>query len=173
MYKFVFISQILHIFSTELSTFPTARGCRKEQALGAGATHGTRAAPVGCTRTLVKSRALAPCAGRGVPCRRPGNWLGLKFRRKNARNVGFLADPVCFAPNGRPWRRVTGTADFGRVGMWRGGGRTGLAVSAPFVWRCLNSRAMTPFPHPAHRPFRGLLDNHSRCGLHTRAVTNA
>ena len=25
---------------------------------------------------------------------------------------------------------------------------------------------------PAHRPFRGLLDVHSRCGLHTRAVTN-
>ena len=28
----------------------------------------------------------------------------------------------------------------GRVGMWRGGGRIGLSVSAPFVWRCLNSR---------------------------------
>ena len=25
---------------------------------------------------------------------------------------------------------------------------------------------------PAHRPFRGLLGVHSRCGLHTRAVTN-
>ena len=25
----------------------------------------------------------------------------------------------------------------GRVGMWRGGGRIGLSVSAPFVWRCL------------------------------------
>src|SRR5271167_3778280 len=24
---------------------------------------------------------------------------------------------------------------------------------------------------PAHRPFRGLLGVHSRCGLHTRAVT--
>ncbi len=29
----------------------------------------------------------------------------------------------------------------GRVGMWRGGGRIGLSVSAPFVWRCLNGRA--------------------------------
>ncbi len=38
--------------------------------------------------------------------------------------------------------------------MWRGGGRIGLSVSAPFVWRCLNSRAMTPFPHPAHRTGR-------------------
>src|SRR3979490_239501 len=26
---------------------------------------------------------------------------------------------------------------------------------------------------PAHRPFRGLLSIHSRCGLHTRAVTNS
>jgi len=26
---------------------------------------------------------------------------------------------------------------------------------------------------PAHRPFRGLLDVYSRCGLHTRAVTNS
>ncbi len=45
----------------------------------------------------------------------------------------------------------------GRVGMWRGGGRFGLSVSAPFVWRCLTSRAMTPFPHPAHRTGRALL----------------
>ena len=29
----------------------------------------------------------------------------------------------------------------GRVGMWRGGIRIGLSVSASFVWRCLNSRA--------------------------------
>ncbi len=42
----------------------------------------------------------------------------------------------------------------GRVGMWRGGGRIGLSVSAAFVWRCLNGRAMTPFPHPAHRTGR-------------------
>src|SRR6266516_4057012 len=33
----------------------------------------------------------------------------------------------------------------------------------------------SPIPlsgRPAHRPFRGLLGVHSRCGLHTRAVTN-
>ena len=24
-------------------------------------------------------------------------------------------------------------------------------LSAPFVWRCLNSQTVTPFPHPAHR----------------------
>ncbi len=44
-----------------------------------------------------------------------------------------------------------GTTGFGRVGMWRGGGRIGLSVSSPFVWRCLTSRAMTPFPHPPGR----------------------
>src|SRR5207344_2823093 len=42
----------------------------------------------------------------------------------------------------------------GRVGMWRGGFRFGLAGAAPFVWRCLNSRTMTPFPHPSHRTGR-------------------
>ncbi len=42
----------------------------------------------------------------------------------------------------------------GRVGMWRGGDRIGLSVSASLVWRCLNSRAITPFPHPAHRTGR-------------------
>ena len=25
------------------------------------------------------------------------------------------------------------------------------AVTAPFVWRCLNSRTITPFPHPPHQ----------------------
>ena len=35
--------------------------------------------------------------------------------------------------------------------MWRGGLRCGLSVTAPFVWRCLNSRTITPFPHPPHR----------------------
>ena len=35
--------------------------------------------------------------------------------------------------------------------MWRGGLRFGLSVTAPFVWRCLTSRTITPFPHPPHR----------------------
>jgi len=35
--------------------------------------------------------------------------------------------------------------------MWRGGLRISLSVAAPFVWRCLNSRPITPFPHPSHR----------------------
>src|ERR1700741_2283483 len=40
--------------------------------------------------------------------------------------------------------------------MWRGGCRSEISVSAPFVWRCLSSSTMTPFPHPAHRT--GLAD---------------
>ena len=55
----------------------------------------------------------------------------------------------CAAPFG-PAMLVTQ----GRVGMWRGGGRLGLAGAAPFVRRCFNSRAMTPFPHPSHRTGR-------------------
>ena len=39
----------------------------------------------------------------------------------------------------------------GRVKMWRGGLRCSLSVAAPFVWRCLKSRTITPFPHPPHR----------------------
>ena len=40
---------------------------------------------------------------------------------------------------------------YGRVRMWRGGLRFSLSVAAPFVWRCLNSHTITPFPHPPHR----------------------
>ena len=39
----------------------------------------------------------------------------------------------------------------GRVEMWRGGSRFSISVAAPFVWRCLTSLAIAPFPHPAHR----------------------
>src|SRR4029077_12123035 len=35
--------------------------------------------------------------------------------------------------------------------MWRGGCRSNLSVAASFVWRCLSSSTMAPFPHPAHR----------------------
>jgi hypothetical protein len=35
--------------------------------------------------------------------------------------------------------------------MWCGGLRYSLPVAAPFVWRCLNSHTITPFPHPPHQ----------------------
>ena len=43
------------------------------------------------------------------------------------------------------------TAGVGRVGVWRGGFRLSMSVSAPFVWRCLSGSAVAPFPHPPHR----------------------
>src|SRR5215472_9385951 len=36
------------------------------------------------------------------------------------------------------WRHEARKRGAGRVGMWRGGGRSGISVAAPFVWRCLN-----------------------------------
>ena len=42
----------------------------------------------------------------------------------------------------------------GRVELWRGSIRFGLSVSAPFVWRCPSTLALTPFPQPAHRTGR-------------------
>jgi len=49
-----------------------------------------------------------------------------------------------------PWVRLR-PAGVGRVGVWRGGGRLSISVSAPFVWRCLSGSALVPFPHPPHR----------------------
>ena len=58
--------------------------------------------------------------------------------------------------------------------MWRGGLRRSLSVSAPFVWRCLTSRTITPFPHPPHRTGHAELP-HPALGqdthLRTRKVT--
>ncbi|MPR13501.1 hypothetical protein FS320_42420 [Microvirga tunisiensis] len=48
-------------------------------------------------------------------------------------------------------RGAAGPSWFGRVEVWRGGGRIGLSVSAAFARRCLTGRAVAPFPHPAHR----------------------
>jgi len=94
---------------------------------------------------------------------------------------------------------LTGSVCFGRVEMWRGGGRFSLSVSAPFVWRCPSNLAVAPFPHPAHRTghadlphpalgqdtclrprkvVRGSTDQQygpcvPRCTAHGRAVTTA
>jgi hypothetical protein len=42
----------------------------------------------------------------------------------------------------------------GRVGVWRGCFRSSMSVAAPFVWRCLRSSTIAPFPHPSHRTGR-------------------
>ena len=49
----------------------------------------------------------------------------------------------------------------GRVGMWRGGVRSGISVAAPFVWRCLNGLTIAPFPHPPHRTWRANFPHHA------------
>src|ERR1700730_16588040 len=51
-------------------------------------------------------------------------------------------------------------------------------VQRPGVLLAHLTQACQPSPEgspgrPAHRPFRGLLGVHSRCRLHTRAVTNS
>jgi hypothetical protein len=47
--------------------------------------------------------------------------------------------------------RPPNSVENGRVEMWRGGFRSNISVSAPFVWRCLIGSAVAPFPHLAHR----------------------
>ena len=60
-----------------------------------------------------------------------------------------------------PSRRLRRTAEMGRVGMWRGGVRSGISVAAPFVWRCLNGLTIAPFPHPPHRTWRANFPHHA------------
>ncbi len=87
----------------------------------------------------------------------------IKFTPPGGRvEIGAEADPdgdgLCF------WVRDTGigmTGDeirqalelFRQVELRCGAVAVGqdISVSAPFVWRCLSSSAVTPFPHPAHR----------------------
>src|SRR5271169_4665705 len=55
-------------------------------------------------------------------------------------------------------KRTTGV---GRVETWRGGVRSSMSVSAPFVWRCLSGSTVAPFPRPAHRTGRADLSGSS------------
>ena len=67
----------------------------------------------------------------------------------------FVAQTNVFVE--RLWR----TIEMGRVGMWRGGVRSGISVAAPFVWRCLNGLTIAPFPHPPHRTWRANFPHHA------------
>src|SRR5262249_32526587 len=69
-------------------------------------------------------------------------------RDHNARYL--LAEPTKIADTIRSIA-FTGIPQMSRVGMWRGGCRPNISVSAPFVWRCLSGSTLTPFTHPAHR----------------------
>src|SRR6266446_6675208 len=68
--------------------------------------------------------------------------------------IGFRARPRQLSKQVPPCRSRISAAVFGRVEMWRGGCRSDISVSAPFVWRCLSGSTVTPFPHPAHRTGR-------------------
>ncbi len=48
-----------------------------------------------------------------------------------------------------------------RVGVWRGGVRPSMSVSAPFVWRCLSGSSVAPFPHSSHRTWRADFPHHA------------
>src|SRR5258708_7256620 len=52
-----------------------------------------------------------------------------------------------------------------RVGMWRSGVRWEIAVAGLFGCRCPTSRAMPPFPHPAHRTRRAQLRHRALGGI--------
>ena len=68
---------------------------------------------------------------------------------------------------------------FPRAGPLKDSSRRGLPRAKPMKKRVLDAHLTQPCQpspegspgRPAHRPFRGLLGVHSRCGLHTRAVT--
>lgn len=62
------------------------------------------------------------------------------------------------------WRALTrylddGNVPIGRVQMWRGGGRSGLSVSAPFVWR---RACRAPLDHGPNAPWPVLQSAHAR-----------
>src|SRR5262249_26503127 len=59
---------------------------------------------------------------------------------------GPLTEPRAGA---QPWPRER--ILMGRGGVWRSDCRPNISVTAPFVWRCLTSSTLAPFPHPAHR----------------------
>jgi hypothetical protein len=76
-----------------------------------------------------------PCHGRLMP------------KRRHLIVVGSRSPIV----PGSPLRTLLTRRGPIKVGVWRGGVRPGIAVPAPFVWRCLSGAAVAPFPHPPHR----------------------
>jgi transposase len=78
----------------------------------------------------------------------------LKLQRRRVADGGAAAAAIDYSL--KSWQELTrnlqdGSVPLGRVEMWRGGRRSGLSISAPFVWRCPNNLAIAPFPHPPRR----------------------
>ena len=81
-------------------------------------------------------------------------------------------EPSTHGPSRRTtlWRPAVA---FGRVEMWRGGGRLNISVSASFVRRCLSGSTVTPFPHPAHRTGRADFPHPACMGLFLSRLVHA
>ncbi len=101
---------------SQIRTLPDFQGVAIDDAGGAGDfgegygrnEHKDQGEDCGADHTG-RLRARAGCHQAAIWVKFRG-WASLKFGRNNARTVGFLADHVCIAPNGRTWRTVIGTA---------------------------------------------------------------
>jgi transposase len=83
--------------------------------------------------------------------------LWLQLERTRVPDGGAIAKAIDYSL--KHWKGLgrfllDGDVPLGRVEMWRGGSRSGLSVSAPFVWRCPSNLAVAPFPHPPRRTGR-------------------
>ena len=81
----------------------------------------------------------------------------LRLERSRVADGSRIAQAIDYSLN--HWPALTrhlhdGAVPIGRVEMWRGGRRSGLSVSAPFVWRCPSTLAVAPSPHPPRRTGR-------------------
>jgi hypothetical protein len=79
-------------------------------------------------------------------------WCFPPVRRRSRMAVTGRLCPFAKAPRNGRYLRIP--AGFGRVGVWRGCFRSSMSVAASFVWRCLRSSTIAPFPHPSHRTGR-------------------
>ena len=68
-----------------------------------------------------------------------------------ANSLRSIAGVPTVVPSLAAQAKYGGRAGPRRVGVWRGGFRLSMSVTAPFVWRCLSGSTMAPFPHPPHR----------------------
>jgi transposase len=79
-------------------------------------------------------------------------WFDAQITKLPAR--GPTAEAIRYALNhwhGLERFLADGRIEMDRVEVWRGSCRLNLAVSAPFVWRCLIGSAVAPSPHPARQ----------------------
>jgi hypothetical protein len=78
-----------------------------------------------------------------MPERGCANIDDARIRASSAPRFEVAGDDEAQQPNPRARISV-----FGRVGVWRSGGRPSISVAAPFVWRCLTRSAVVPVSTP-------------------------